>query len=196
MSSLIQRIRTDEELKKDLTFTIVLFIIIGGAFLGFNYGLKIVLNTDTPIVVVEGRSMEPTFYEGDLLIVKGIPPEEIENGSIIVFWAEWRNALIVHRVIAIDNSSGELLFYTQGDNRETNPLPDPYPTPAKNVKGVVIFSIPKIGLISIMLREYGLIIPVMAILIFLILQTLFSSESNKTKEKKKLQSTAFLKLFY
>ncbi|RLI65157.1 MAG: signal peptidase I [Candidatus Asgardarchaeum californiense] len=198
----LKRYFKDEKTKKDVQFTLLLLLILTGAVIFVNIGLRVILNTDTPIVVVEGRSMEPTFYEGDLLIVKGVPPEDIENGSIIVFWAEWSNTLVVHRVIAIVNSSGELYFYTKGDNPETNPVADPYPVPAKDVKGVVIFCIPRIGLITILLNKYGLIIPVSIVLIILIIQTILSSEETPKNKKKSVKSirkserTTFIEFLY
>lgn len=56
------------------------------------------------------------FTKGDILFITGVKPEKIEIGDIIIFDAGEKNPLI-HRVIKIEqNSEGEYIFSTIGDN--------------------------------------------------------------------------------
>ncbi|MBD3191536.1 MAG: signal peptidase I [Candidatus Heimdallarchaeota archaeon] len=120
--------------RKDL---IEIVVVIGLALIivfGFNWFLGIVLNTDTPIVVVTSESMQPTYwgsrrpeYGGDsdirkdMLFVRGVPPSEIKVGDVIVFEPTTEDIPIVHRVTAIyyNETTGEYWFTTKGDNNQS-----------------------------------------------------------------------------
>ena len=176
--------------KETFDAVLMIAIIIGGIY-ALNFGLKIALNTEYPIVVVSSESMVPTLNVGDLLILKGIPPEDIKVGDIIVFRATWLPSSeppVVHRVVAIENRSGILYFYTKGDN---NRFRDPAPAPQQNVIGVVIFVIPRIGIISLWLRQSGIFGPLILFIIIVIIILTFGSveeeEEEEEKEKKSLK---------
>ena len=173
-----------KEHKETVNAVLLVVIIIGGIY-AFNFGLKIVLNTEYPIVVVSSESMVPTLNVGDLLILKGVDPKDIKVGDIIVFRATWLPSSeppVVHRVIEIENRSGTLYFYTKGDN---NRFQDPEPAPAQNVIGVVIFVIPRIGLVSLWLRQSGIFGPIVLVIIIIILILTFGSTEEEEEEKKK-----------
>ena len=91
----------------------VLYIILGIAIaFGVNQGMGLALSTDMPVVAVESNSMVPTFYKGDLLVLQGVPPEDLLIGDIIVFIPEDRPVPIVHRIVE-RNPDGT--FQTRGD---------------------------------------------------------------------------------
>ncbi|MBD3227190.1 MAG: signal peptidase I [Candidatus Lokiarchaeota archaeon] len=180
---------------KTIIWTVIwIAIIIAGVFLTF-FILGITLNTDTPLTVVSGQSMQPTYYEGDLLIVQGKDYEEIivgdheaKNGSVIVYKRSYDGLLIVHRVVDVRfNYSGNEIyeFRAQGDNDATNPTPDPGWIPQQNIKGVVIFRIPFLGWISLVFTKYRIIgFSIIGIIIVLLIITSFDNKENKEKEEK------------
>ena len=60
--------------------------------------MKLVLWTESPVVVVLSGSMEPEMQRGDVLFLAKNTP--IENGDIIVYELEGENIPIVHRIIS------------------------------------------------------------------------------------------------
>lgn len=131
-----------------------LFYIIFGIILAFgvNLGLAIALSTDMPIVAVESYSMVPTFYKGDILVLQGVPAEDLKVGDIIVFSTKEQPAPVVHRIVKI-NPDGT--FQTKGDanpgqlNFEKNIRPE-------QIHGKKIMIIPYLGWVKIGIMEYVL----------------------------------------
>lgn len=144
---------------KALIKPIIVIAVFVGAIGGGYLGLALYLGSSTPLVVVTSESMHPVYWEGDILFVKYSEPDEIVVGTDIVFHADWipssspdANIPVVHRVVDKQYIGGVWYFWTQGVNTETNPYPDPEPTPYSNVIGRVVFAIPRIGLPLLALR--------------------------------------------
>lgn len=57
-----------EEWKKDLAWIVLTIIIVAG----IHSGLRFALHTDSPLVIVVSGSMEPVFYRGDVVLLKGV----------------------------------------------------------------------------------------------------------------------------
>ncbi|MBU7044597.1 MAG: signal peptidase I [Theionarchaea archaeon] len=137
------------DLKKELInvgIAILIFCMIQGI-------LYATLGVFPPYRVISSGSMEPVYHEGDIIFIKDIAPQSIENGDIIVFKARNGTIPIVHRVIEIIEENGNLYFVTKGDN---NPFSDSYYSPGipeSSVIGTPICKIPKIGWISLFLRR-------------------------------------------
>ncbi len=154
----------------------VLYIFMGLVMAyAINTGLGYALDTNKPIMAVVSSSMEPTFYRGDLVVVKGVPTEELRIGDVIVYDNPCRGIAVVHRVVDVREDishephrcpNGRLLsppdegpvFYTQGDNDRTNHLPDQEsgiapPIRPDWVKGRVVLVIPKLGWFRVLLTE-------------------------------------------
>lgn len=162
----------------------IILVIVFGATFGGYYIFKAAMGSEIPIVVVTSNSMEDTISKGDMLFVKYVPPEDIKNGTaedkdgdIIIYETQgvWTSeppadAPVVHRVIDKFQESGVWYFHTQGDNRETNPYPDPPSSPGAvdipgdKIYGVVVGIVPYVGWIKIWLTKWNLAIPLMAIL--------------------------------
>jgi signal peptidase len=130
----------------------------------------------SPVYAIVSRSMAPTLETGDLVVVRSVPFSSIQVGDVIVFARPTSDGtcgaeIIVHRVVAIAGNGG---LITQGDDRQTNPMPDeptewPYVT-ASCVKGEVVMSIPYLGSAATLFPppyDYVLIAAIVA-LIFLI----------------------------
>jgi len=115
-------------------------------FLGYLL-LQNTLNIEEPLAVSTGRSMEPNIREGDILVFRGVTPEEIEVGDVILFevpkeMGELLPPRITHRVIEKRREGDDIVFRTKGDNA---PL-DTYEIPAANVVGLNVAVIPFVGL--------------------------------------------------
>ncbi len=136
-------------------------LIVGVTLTG--YGIFMVsMGTSSPLVVVTSDSMVPTLERGHLLVLQKQAPEDIQVGEIIVYNADWHTqAPVVHRIIQIENVTGELRYYTQGDN---NSNPDPFYRTYDDIVGVAIASVPWIGNITLFLQTPG-VLPVVFILL-------------------------------
>lgn len=100
--------------------------------------------------LVGSGSMTPVLRTGDVVIVAKVPASAVRVGDIIEYRKD-ENTNIVHRVINIDNSSGTETFTTKGD---ANSAEDENPVLAQNVVGKVVFDIPKVGWISIAIKQF------------------------------------------
>ncbi len=185
--------------KKIIYAVIMISIAFLGSFLLY-FILQITLNTETPIVVVESGSMEPVISRGDLLIVRGVPPSEIRNGTIedkdgdiIVFdahgvWSNPPEEPIVHRVVDKKFEGGIWQFRTKGD---ANYLVDEGWVPQENIFGIVVFKIPLLGWVKIFLTESGLLIPLLIIISILLIVSIiidiYKKEETKAKDKDKTE---------
>lgn len=94
-----------------------------------------------PSVIVSG-SMKPNIDIGDVIIVKRVDIDSISVGDVIQFQ---KNQLdIAHRVIEIGDENGKFLR-TKGDN---NNICDNDPVMPDEIRGKVLFKVPKIGKIK------------------------------------------------
>jgi signal peptidase len=121
--------------------------VVLGILLAFvaNQGLAFALSTDMPMVAVESNSMVPTFNRGDILILQGVPMEELEIGDVIVFSPEGRATPVVHRVIA-KNPDGT--FQTRGD-ANSGQLPFEKSIEPSQIHGRSIAAVPYLGWVKI-----------------------------------------------
>jgi signal peptidase I len=194
---------TDKRLWKNEYFktaiTIILIIVI---VFGFWFTSQWILNTQYPALAVASGSMcqvdhmscdgwshpfARTLHVGDLIIVKGIEPEDIRAepypyGDIIVFHRPGTGSqgdLIVHRAIA-KTINNETYLTTKGDG---NTNPDSWKVPESSIVGKVIFRIPWIGHVALFMREsHGILIMIVLIAILVIVEFIFPAFSRKEPE--------------
>ena len=110
------------------------------------------------VVIVRGKSMEPTLIEGDIVFVVQKNPEKISIGDVVVF--DFRGTSIVHRVVEKSFIEDTVGFTTKGD---ANPTSDQElgvpPLKPENVKGVLFSQkgspliIPRVGLVYVLGNE-------------------------------------------
>jgi signal peptidase len=156
------------ELIEDIgVIAITLFLIWGTGI-----SLQIYLQTPTPLLAVESGSMEPVLYRGDFVIVRGVDPATLQVGDIVIYDAASLDSTIsdvpiVHRIIDIQNESGELYFFTKGDN---NPGPDYGNRTSDDIIAKVIGSIRYLGFLTLLLLEpiVGLGSVIVLIVVFLV----------------------------
>ena len=109
--------------------------------------------------VVLSGSMEPALHTGSVVGVEPIKPEDIRTGDIVMYSSPDKTTLITHRVVDIENSPG-LQFITKGD---ANKNPDIMPVQPDQIVGIVAFTIPFVGYLTLFVRT-----PMGFILIFLV----------------------------
>ena len=169
-----------KNVRKALTYVLVVVVIVAGAQLVVGSALG-----SSPIYVVVSKSMVPTLQVGDLVITERVPFSSIHVGQVIIYvqpTAEGtcpnpEGLTIVHRVVNVTSSG----LTTQGDDRVSNPHPDPWsPIPAECVKGVVVLAVPYLGLVSMVVAY-----PWNYALVALILLFIFLSELRPSDERKK-----------
>jgi len=117
------------------------------------------------MAIVEGRSMEPLFHTGDVVLLREAAPEEISVGDIVVYETP-DGRYIIHRVVEVYKVGDTYCYIIKGDN---NPVPDigyaPCPSrggavgvPYSMIKGVVVevagvpLKIPYIGGLTLLIR--------------------------------------------
>ncbi|MGD8565438.1 MAG: signal peptidase I [Candidatus Bathyarchaeota archaeon] len=197
--------------KNEYVQTAIVIIVVVGLVFGLWYGSQIILNTQYPALAVASGSMctiqhtncdgsshpfEPTLHVGDLIIVQGIPPTEINaapypDGDIIVF--RRGRGLIVHRAIEKELDGDRIKFTTKGDG---NLHADAEKVDEENVIGKVILRIPWIGHVALLMRNSsGMFIIVILIIILIAVEfvmpmlsrvkTVWSDREEKENQLKK-----------
>lgn len=84
-------------------------------------------------------SMEPAIPRDALLVVEQTDPKTIEAGDVISFFSPdptLGGAVNTHRVTRVEQTAGELQFYTKGD---ANYVEDAYPVSSDMLVGKVVF---------------------------------------------------------
>jgi len=191
----------------------VVFNAIGWLFVAFAIGITVLVfaaQNDNGVPVIGGKcviniltsSMEPTLISGDIIISDSLNPEEKQTlqakdeskgieGDIITFQIDLDGdgnlELNTHRIVGINyDASGKVESYvTQGDNKQTNLVPDTEPVKWQRV--ICKFSGTQIkGLgtfLSLLQTRVGflliIILPLLAIFIYELVKFLFTVKDVK-----------------
>ncbi|MFC1734188.1 signal peptidase I [candidate division KSB1 bacterium] len=63
------------------------------------------------------------FNKGDIMLLKGIKPDKITDGDVIVYTSYIRTEPIIHRVVKVKEEGGSYFYTTKGDhNARTYPF--------------------------------------------------------------------------
>lgn len=165
-------------------------IVIAFIFLTF-VGLFIYIHENYMISYIKSSSMEPTYFRGDIVIIKKVSPDEINVGDVIVFREPGSSDLILHRVVAIKEENAKRYFLTKGDNPRTNPQVDPWGwVPEDNVVGILVACVPYLGWIFLFFDEPSS--RLMLILLILLVFFLYWS-AGEEKDAKFLFMTGYMR---
>ena len=185
--------RKNKEIKRKRIVSICVYIILIPILIyNINLIIKAIINpNETPsffriktYVIISG-SMEPNIKIGDIVITKSIKNKEesIKVGDIISY-RKGQN-VITHRITNIEkDENGILRIATKGDNNKTE---DSERILINNIEGKVITVIPKIGYITLILKDKVLII-----LIFIIAYV-YISKTEKVKKRKEARKQKRIK---
>lgn len=89
----------------------------------------------TTLVMVDGHSMEPLLYTGDLAVAVRKP--SYAAGDLVVFTVA--GGLVIHRLV---KQGPDGRWRTQGDNK---PSPDPWRIGAQQIQGRYLVALPGVG---------------------------------------------------
>ena len=192
---------TDEEIRKrknrknkiKKVLTVIVYILLIPLLI-YNLSLifqAILKPNETPsflgiktYVIVSG-SMQPELDIGDIVVVKDIEENELQEGDIISF--REGQSVVTHRIIEIENKDNQKQFKTKGDN---NNSVDINPVKLDAIEGKVITSIPLIGNLAIMLQ--GKITIIIIVIIFYAYFVRSEKIKNK-RERRKLKRLEYEK---
>ncbi len=91
----------------------------------------------TTLTIVSGKSMEPTYYTGDLVVSRCGP---VEVGDVIVYNPPGEGgARVIHRIVDGNAEDG---WVVQGDN---NDFLDPWTPTDEDILGSAALHLPKVG---------------------------------------------------
>jgi len=89
------------------------------------------------------------FEKGDIMFLKGMKPDQIKVGDVIVF--QGNRVPIIHRVVVINEKDGKRIFTTKGDHNEgIIPAIGELEIAEDKIIGKATFSIPYLGYIKIL----------------------------------------------
>jgi signal peptidase len=135
---------------KHITYAILAVLV------GFVVLLAISPITGLRFDAILSGSMSPSMNVGDLVVVTPASANSLKVGDVIVFHSPIGDNLVCHRIIAITQEDGSLVFHTKGDSNED---PDPFTLQASSIVGKVQFCIPSMGYVVQWLRgPFGLLI--------------------------------------
>ncbi len=92
------------------------------------------------VLCVQGSSMEPRLSEGDLIIIREVPYDELAVGDDITFWGT--DGFVTHRIVGTRNGA----YTTRGIANETD---DFYTVGEASYCGKVIGAIPLLGYVQV-----------------------------------------------
>lgn len=119
----------------------VAFLLV--AVTWFTWLRPTTLGGEVSYVVVQGASMEPTYEDGDLVLVR--EESQYSNGDVIAFRAGGTfddPTRIIHRIVG-DAADGA--FKTRGDNRDSI---DPWEPGSEDIIGAAFLHVPTAGRIA------------------------------------------------
>lgn len=133
-----------------------------------------------PMIVLSG-SMETAIYTGDLVFVKEVDVSTLKENDIIAFRNE-ADTVTTHRIVEIIPKDGENFFKTKGDN---NRVEDANLVNTKDIEGIYVFKIPKLGNILMFLKEPQSLIVILLIILIIGLIWLQIADKVEKEETKK-----------
>ena len=190
---------------------ILVFFLIGNFTAKNNYGVKMIFNHSTLVVLTD--SMEPTYKVGGAIFIEKTDPSKIKIGDDLTFFYDSWGVVVTHRVLEITPPSETNSLYTfklHGINTESKQCGS-LDTPADctdqyqlvtsdKVIGKVVGSSYAVGQIyTFMMEPYGLVLLLLVpagyliyVSIDVIVKTLKQKEENEEKAINSSASTSKL----
>lgn len=129
---------------------------------------------------IVSRSMEDTINKNDIIVVKKVDKNEINENDIISF--DNGNEIITHRIVDIENINGQTLYTTKGDN---NRFEDDEKISFEQIEGKYVFKLSKLGYLMNFLKNRYFLIILFIILIFCFIHIINVKKRIKNREEKR-----------
>ncbi len=107
--------------RKAINFLIYV-LIFGGVVFGLPRALSSALNTPYPMAAITSGSMWSALKEGDLVLIQGVPKDEIRVGDIVVYRNGTGGGFTIHRVVRLEEET----LVTKGDANFSEDAPVRY----------------------------------------------------------------------
>ena len=107
--------------------------------------------------LIQTMSMEPEYPVGSVVVAKSVPVETLKEGDVISFRVGQGGLVLTHRIVDIERfEDGYYMITTKGDTNLEN---DRDKVDGRDVFGIIIMCIPKLGLMLNWLRSiWGLLL--------------------------------------
>jgi signal peptidase I len=155
--------RTPVSLVRRRIIAVVILLLALVAFWPAQYGGL------SGLTVVQGKSMEPTYFTGDLVVSVRLP--EYQVGTVISYLVPagqtGAGTRVLHRITEIDMTTGGAIYTTTGDNNFG--APDPWMIGQKDVMGTALFVLPGVGALLGGMSNPLLVALIMAFILAIIL---------------------------
>lgn len=132
---------------------------------------------------IVSRSMEDTINKNDIIVVKKVDKNEINENDIISF--DNGNEIITHRIVEIENINGQTLYTTKGDN---NRFADDEKISFEQIEGKYVFKLSKLGYLMNFLKNRYFLIILFIILIFCFIHIINVKKRIKNREEKRMMN--------
>lgn len=126
------------------------------------------------------NSMKPAISDGDVIIVKQIKENNLEEGDIISFFKDGQ--VITHRIVELKEIDNERQYITKGDN---NNLEDTNTVKFEQVEGKLVIKIPFLGNILMFLKNEILVLIIILIILLLYFYKISLNERKEERRRKK-----------
>ena len=130
-------------------------------------------------VIISG-SMKPNIDIGDIVIVK--EEKNLQIGDVISY--RKGQSVITHRIVDITEDDEEIKYKTKGDNNNTE---DSENVLNKNIEGKVIKVVPKLGNVTLVLKNKISIIIILIILYIYISRTYKKNRKINLRHQKRIE---------
>ena len=133
--------------------------------------------------VINTNSMEPTIKVGDIVIIKKVKSENLNEGDVITFSNQ--GEVITHRITQIETIGADTRYITKGDNNNTE---DTFKIRYNDIIGEEILTIPRLGkTVQILDSKIIILIIILIILIFILVKIQKNEKIENRREKKKIE---------
>ena len=132
---------------------------------------------------IVSRSMEDTINKNDIIVVKKVDKNEIDENDIISF--DNGNEIITHRIVEIENINGQTLYTIKGDN---NRFEDDEKILFEQIEGKYVFKLSKLGYLMNFLKNRYFLIILFIILIFCFIHIINVKKRIKNREEKRMMN--------
>ena len=135
--------------------------------------------------IVNTNSMEPTIEVGDIVIIKKVKAEKLNQGDVITFTQE--GEVITHRITKIETEEKSTQYVTKGDNNNTE---DTLKIKYEYIIGKEILTIPQLGkAMQLLDSKIILLIIILIILICAFVKIQKKEKLENRREKKKIEES-------